>query len=157
MLLLILSQIHISLKAAWRQFFNATWKDFQESSKSILNDMTHHRELIERGASLEQIQESRDARLQFQASFDAVLREQNLAKKIAVINWLSAADAALDQESCTSARYDIHESGRWILREPKIKEWLDPADSSVPIFWLSGIPGAGKLEILAISSLFIAN
>ena len=106
--------------------------------------MTRHRELIERGASLEQIQESRDARLQFQASFEAVLREQNLAKMIAVVNWLSAADAALDQESLSEARYGIHATGRWILQEPRIKEWLDPADSSVPIFWLNGIPGAGN-------------
>lgn len=106
--------------------------------------MTRHRELIERKANLEQIQESRDARLQSQASFAALEREQNLAKTRTVINWLSAADASLDQEAFASARQDIPDSGRWILGEPKIKDWLDPKDSSVPIFWLNGIPGAGK-------------
>lgn len=90
-----------------------------------------------------EIQESRDARLQSQLSFAALEREQNLTKTLAVVNWLSATDAALDQEDFAGKRQYTHDSGRWILEEPKIKDWFDPADSSVPIFWLSGIPGAG--------------
>ena len=96
--------------------------------------MTRHRELIERKASLEQIQESRDARVQFQASFAALEREANLAKTLAVVSWLSAADAALNQEDFAAERQVVPGSGRWILEEPKVKDWLDPADSSVPIF-----------------------
>jgi hypothetical protein len=110
--------------------------------------MTRHRELIERKANLEQIQESRDARLQSQASFAALEREANLAKTLAVVNWLAPADAALDQEDFAGKRQVVSGSGRWILEEPKIKDWLDPKDSSVPIFWLNGIPGAGKMECL---------
>ena len=128
----------------WRQFFNATWKDFQESAKPILNDIARHHELIERKANLVQIQESRDARLQSQTSFAALEREQNLAKTLAVVNWLSAADTALDQEDFAGKRQYSPDSGRWILQEPKVRDWLDPADSSVPILWLNGIPGAGK-------------
>ena len=105
---------------------------------------------------MEQIQESRDARLQSQASFAALEREANLAKTLAVVNWLSAADAALDQEDFTAKRQIVPDSGRWILEESKVKDWLKPADSSVPIFWLNGIPGAGNaycLESFAKSGL----
>lgn len=91
-----------------------------------------------------EIQESRISRLQSQASFVALEREQNLAKTLAVVNWLSAADAALDQEDFSAKRQYTADSGRWILEEPRVKEWFDPAGSSVPIFWLSGIPGAGN-------------
>ncbi len=90
-----------------------------------------------------EIQESRDARLQSQASFAALEREQNVAKTLQVVSWLSAADAALDQEEFASKRQYTPDSGRWILQQPKIKDWFDPTNSSVPIFWLSGIPGAG--------------
>ena len=114
--------------------------------------MTRHRELIQRKANLEQIQESRDARLQSQASFAALEREANLAKMLAVVNWLSAADAALDQEDFVSKRQVVPGSGRWVLEEPKIKDWLDLADSSVPIFWLNGIPGAGKTDWIKFSA-----
>jgi hypothetical protein len=116
--------------------------------------MIRHRELIERKASLEQIQESRDARVQFQASFAALEREANLAKTLAVVSWLSAADAALNQEDFAAERQVVPGSGRWILEEPKIKDWLDPADSSVPIFWLNGIPGAGDADYLTISDTY---
>ena len=128
----------------WRQFFNATWKDFQESSRPILNDITRHRELIERKTNLLGIQESRDARLQSQTSFAALEREQNLAKTLAVVNWLSAADVALDHEDFAGKRQYTPESGSWVLGMPEVKDWLDPANFSVPIFWLSGILGAGK-------------
>ena len=96
--------------------------------------MTRHRELIERKASLQQIQESRDARVQFQASFAALERKVNLDKTLAVVSWLSAADAALNQEDFATQRQVVPRSGRWILEEQKVKDWLDPADSSVPIF-----------------------
>lgn len=109
-----------------------------------MNDIARHRELIESKANLVQIQESRDARLQSQASFAALEREQNLAKMLSVVNWLSAADTVLDHEDFASRRQYTPDSGRWILKEPKVKDWLDPANSSVPIFWLHGIPGAGK-------------
>jgi hypothetical protein len=114
--------------------------------------MTRHRELIERRANLEQIQESRDARLQSQASFAVLEREANLAKTLAVVNWLSAADAGLDQEDFAGKRQVVPDSGRWILEESKVKNWLEPADSSLPIFWLNGIPGAGNADCLESSA-----
>jgi hypothetical protein len=131
------------LVAAWRKLFTATWKDFQESFKPILSDLLRHRELIGSTASLEQIQESRDARLQSQASFAALELEQSQAKKLAVVNWLFAADAHDDQDAFVATRHDIPDTGRWILEEPKIKDWLDPSQSSVTIVWLNGKPGAG--------------
>ena len=105
--------------------------------------MLRHQELIESAASLEQIQESRDARFQYQASLTAIELEQNRIKTLAVVNWLSAADAHDDQDAFAAIRHDIPDTGRWILEESKIKDWLDPSQSSVPIIWLNGKPGAG--------------
>jgi hypothetical protein len=96
--------------------------------------MTRHRELIERKANLEQIQESRGARIQSQVSFATLEKEANLAKTLAVVNWLFAVDAALDQEDFANKRQIVPESGRWILEEPKVREWLNPADCSIPTF-----------------------
>ena len=123
------------------QLFTATWNDFQQSFKLTLDGLLHHRELIERTANLEQIQESRDARA-------ALEKELRRMKIVAVVNWLSAADARDDQDAFNSMRNDIPGTGRWILGEPKIKEWLDPSQSSVPLIWLYGKPGAGQLNLL---------
>jgi hypothetical protein len=132
--------------AAWKQLFTATWKDFQESFKSILNNLIRHRELIESAASLEQIQESRDARLQSQAAFAAFELEQNHMKRLAIISWLSAADVDADQAAFTATRAEIPNSGRWILEQSDIKTWLDRSQNTVPIVWLNGKPGAGELS-----------
>jgi len=109
-----------------------------------LNDLLRHRELIESAANLEQIQESREARLKSEASFAALEKEQRRVQTLAVVNWLSAADASLDQQAYAETRLIIPTSGHWILQQEKIKAWLDPTDNLVPIFWLSGIPGAGE-------------
>jgi hypothetical protein len=132
---------------AWRQLFTATWKDFQESFKPILNDLIRHRELIESTASLEQIQESRDARLQSQASFAALEQEQIHTKTLAVVNWLSAADSDADQATFSTARHDIPNTGRWILDVPSVQVWLDASKTSAPVVWLNGKPGAGESRI----------
>jgi hypothetical protein len=129
---------------AWKQLFTATWKDFQASFKPILGDILRHRELIESTASLERLQEARDARLQSQTKFAAIELGQNHTKMLDVIQWLSATDSDTDQEVFTSTRHDIPDTGRWILNETKVKSWLDPNQSSVPIIWLNGKPGAGK-------------
>jgi hypothetical protein len=102
--------------------------------------------LIESTANLEQIQESRDARLQSQAAFAALEKEQKYANTIAVVAWLSSVDVSEDHDAFVKVRQEFPDTGQWILRGPKIKEWLDASDCSVPMFWLNGIPGAGNID-----------
>jgi hypothetical protein len=64
-------------------------------------------------------------------------------KKMAVINWLSAADADADHAAFSAVRQDIPDTGRWILDQPDIKTWLDCSQDSIPMIWLHGKPGAG--------------
>jgi hypothetical protein len=121
----------LRLLTAWKQLFYSTWKDFQASFKPILSDFQRHRELLDCSASL------------VQETFAALAEERTRTNTLAVINWLSAADPSEDQEACAIVRQDIHDTGRWILKEPIVKDWLDPDECSVNIFWLNGIPGAG--------------
>jgi hypothetical protein len=139
---------------AWKKLFTATWKDFQESFKPILNDLVRHRELIESTASLERIQESRDAQLHFQASFAALEQEQVHTRTLAVISWLSAADSDADQTTFSAARHDIPNTGRWILDAPSIQAWLNPNNASTPIVWVNGKPGVGESGIYPINHLY---
>jgi hypothetical protein len=132
--------------------FSATWKNFQESTKPILNDLLRHRELIERVASLHQIQESRVARLQSQASFAAMEKEQNGTKIRTISTWLSTSDWSDDQENFASKRRDVSGSGAWILDEAKVKAWLDPLSFNIPLLWLNGKPGAGKQFRTSVSA-----
>lgn len=110
--------------------------------------------MIESTASLEHIQQSRDARLQFQASFAALEEKHYQEKKIAVAAWLSAADSEEDQVAFSTMRQSIPDTGRWILEEPTVKAWVDPSQTSVPMAWLNGKPGAGTSSSSLLVTLF---
>jgi hypothetical protein len=116
-----------------------------------LSNILRYRELIEHQASVVQIQDALDTRLRSQASFAILEQNQNHTKKLAVLNWLSATDASLDQEAFSMTRQEVPNSSSWILQEPAIQSWLDPDDSIVPVFWLNGIPGAGESKFNYLS------
>jgi hypothetical protein len=72
--------------------------------------------------------------------------EENAQKKrrLDVVNWLAAVDSVLDQEASAAVRNEYPSSGKWILRDIKIRNWMDPNNAMVQIMWMNGIPGAGE-------------
>jgi hypothetical protein len=124
--------------------FRATWKDFKSRFQHILDNLRRHKELVESQANLLQIQESRALRVQFQDLFATTQRTERENQRLAVMNWLSSADAYLDQEGAAMARHDYPGTCRWIIEKPELKAWYDPEDSLVRLIWLNGIPGAGN-------------
>jgi hypothetical protein len=111
-----------------------------------LDDLRRHKELVETQANLLQVQESRAFRMQCEISFADIEEIGRENQRLAVINWLSSADAHLDQEASAAARRDYPRACRWILEKPEIRAWYDPDDSLVRLVWVNGIPGAGKLH-----------
>jgi hypothetical protein len=124
--------------------FRAAWKDFKSRFQHLLDDLRRHKELVENQANLLQFQESRALRLQFQDSFKAAEKTERENRRLAVMNWLSAADAHLDQEGVAMVRHDYPGTCRWIIEKPELKAWYDPEDTLVRLIWLKGIPGAGS-------------
>jgi hypothetical protein len=109
-----------------------------------LADLAKHQDLIKRQASIIQIEEARTERAHVRNQFTII--EENAQKKtrLDVINWLSAVDSILDQESSATVRHEYPSTGKWILHDVKIKTWMDPKNSMIPIMWMNGIPGAGR-------------
>ena len=48
-----------------------------------------------------------------------------------------------DHEGTLKTRQDYPESGKWILRHPYLKDWMDLTCTNIPVLWVNGIPGAG--------------
>ena len=76
-------------------------------------------------------------------AFAAIEMADRQNKRITVTNWLSAADARLDQEVSASIRCDNPSTGLWVLQDDKMKPWLDPNNQMSPMLWMNGMPGAG--------------
>jgi hypothetical protein len=62
---------------------------------------------------------------------------------LAVVSWLSAADSASDHEDSLAVQEKDPDSGRWLLEQHLIKDWVNLHRSSEPVLWINGKPGAG--------------
>jgi hypothetical protein len=119
-----------------------------------LNDLSRHKALIERQASTVHIQEARTERENVRASFAVIEEVEKKNKLLVVLNWLSSADMILDQEAYLAIRQEYPTTGRWVLENPTIKSWSDPAKDLTPLVWINGIPGAGKGDSFALPKCY---
>lgn len=164
--------------SAWKQIFKATWKDFDTKFRHILEGLSRHKALIESQATILQfekqqkehakvetsfkaiqesilrIQKYQREHLNYKKEFEAIEREDNKRQQLALLDWLSATDPILDHESAAAMRADYPSSGKWILQENKIKAWLGSQQSTIPLLWINGIPGAGWHHKFTLSLIF---
>lgn len=134
----------LKVSLAWKQLFRSAWKDFKTRFQHILDDLANHQALIERQASIIQIEEARTERAHVRNQFMIIEENAQKKRRLDVINWLSAVDSILDQEDSATVRHEYPSTGKWILHNVKIKSWMDPKNSMIPIMWINGIPGAGR-------------
>jgi hypothetical protein len=123
--------------------FRSAWKDFTPQFQKILKNLATHKQLLDSHATAAQIHEShliRAEMMQTSRQADAVERNN---RRLTVLNWLSAADMDLYQESLRATRDEYPNTSQWVLHKPEMRKWLDPAVSSVPVLWVKGIPGGG--------------
>lgn len=134
----------IYFTVAWRALFRSAWKDFKTRFQHILNDLCRHKQLVESRASLIEYQAAQAERAHARNSFAILEEAERKNRHLAVVNWLSATDAVLDQEASTAMRSEDLTAGQWFFEEPMMKAWIDPAKSTLPLLWMNGIPGAGR-------------
>jgi hypothetical protein len=116
-------------------------KDFDCQFKKILGSLASHKRLIEENAKEEELKAAKLARELAEKHFLAQRKVQREQQWRAVIEWLSPANPKLDQEECMEITALYPRTGTWLYEDKRYKSWL--ALNGCPIFWLSGIPGAG--------------
>jgi len=130
-------------RRTWRQLFLSTWKDFKTRFQWILDSLQRHKSLIETQASLLEFHQSQMSRASMENNFSRIQEDERKRRHVAVTAWLSPANSRLDQNNAASERKEYPETGRWLLDYHKVKSWLDQNSYSIPLLWISGIPGAG--------------
>ena len=124
--------------------FRACWKTFRSRFRPVLENLRRHKSLVETQASLCQFEEIQRMRVTAEVEFQALREAEDLRRRSAVQDWLSAANTELDQEIKASVRADYPGVCRWILDYKNVQAWRDSAPRSSPLLWVNGIPGAGK-------------
>ena len=129
-------------KIEWQQLFDATWKIFNSKFSHILSDMQKHKSMIKSQATLTYLEKYLADRASEEKRSEEAANAENLRRKLAVQNWLSGANAGIDQENGTLVREEYPGTGRWLLAVHKFQQWFDPWFCAMPLLWLNGIPGA---------------
>jgi hypothetical protein len=84
-----------------------------------LDDLSRHKALVESQANLIQIQDTQAERAVVRNNFAMIEEQQHKNNYLAVINWLSAVDSILDQETSSKVRQDYPSTGKWVLQDAK--------------------------------------
>lgn len=134
---------------AWKQLFSALWKGSLVKLEELKNNMERHRRLIVEQASIAQFQEFQRMRVTAEVKFSE-LQDEYLRRRWPVVqNWLNAYNSSIHQKACAAARSECPGSGQWLFANARFKRWFDPLFCSTPLFWLKGIPGAGKTVLVS--------
>ena len=129
----------------WKQVFST--RTFYTDVKPIIDGLAKHQTLIEQHGDLRQYQtiqrhwEVTEKEIQYQR---AVEQSQ---KHNVIRDWLNAAAVEEDQETKSDVRYNYPGVCKWILSDDKFKRWREGKDYSDALFWMTGIPGSGKLPL----------
>lgn len=128
---------------AWRQLFRSSWKTFRTQFQYILSSLNRHKNLVESQAGLVEYEQSRAARLAAQNSFEEIAKAERLRRFLAVTEKVHPPNTLADHEGAVAIRQEYPESGKWILRHPSLRDWMDFTRPNLPVLWVNGIPGAG--------------
>lgn len=126
------------------------WKHLQTRFKRLLESLGRHWDLIHSQADLlhfQQYQMDRTLFLQDLASREE--KDQN-EKYMVVLKWISGASTSLDHQDAQSARQEYPGTGKWILRNAKVRNWRETPTLTDSSFWINGIPGAGKTILASV-------
>lgn len=119
------------------------WSDFNTRFKRTLEELSRHRSLVERRATLVEIRYAQSHRLQVLSELEKLEIAQNQRQYRDVMDWLSPTNVSLDQEAAVDIRNEYPETGSWILKAEAMNLWRRADVPPQPKLWLYGKPGAG--------------
>jgi hypothetical protein len=133
------------------------WKDFNSQFDGILRSLRRHKELIESRANLAQYRRYQEDMRDLKDKLGELVEVERNKKALLVKEWLATgSQAQIDHENFLAVRQHYPNTGRWILKNESILNWITADIPITPLVWLNGIPGAGTLRnIVALLSLCI--
>ena len=128
---------------AWKKLFHSSWKTFKTQFQYLLGSLSRHKSLIENQASLLDYEQSKLARVAAENSFGDIAKAEKKRRSLAVTDKIRPPNSRIDQDKAKETRQEYPESGKWILRQASLRDWMDLNRPNLPLLWVNGIPGAG--------------
>ncbi|KAF4626218.1 hypothetical protein G7Y89_g11943 [Cudoniella acicularis] len=135
---------------AWKLTFRLTFNTSREMFGDVLKNLDRSRGLLLQSASVAHFQEAQDARILFTQEFQSRQKRDIQEQMLAVVDWLAAEQSsALQHIELQRRRADFPLTAQWPFSIGATKSWMRRNDVSSSIFWLCGIPGAGKTVLFS--------
>ncbi|KAK4198875.1 hypothetical protein QBC40DRAFT_229024 [Triangularia verruculosa] len=126
----------------WRSFFEALWPQQKDKIELVKEHLERHTLLMRSEVRLEHIKQEHELRTKALEDFDRSTKER-IRQDFHRIK-TDTNPKTYDPDLYRVASRTCEGTGKWLLRDPKFKAWLDSGKSANKVLWLEGIPGAGK-------------
>ncbi|KAI0442379.1 NACHT domain protein [Xylaria telfairii] len=126
----------------WKYLFESLWPKHKEKIKVVMTHIQNHVRLMRNEVRLEHIQQEHEARQRALANFERE-EEERRAQEFHRIK-TDIAPQSYDDTLEIFRGLVYQGTGLWLLQDATFKQWLNPISGEPRIFWLQGIPGAGK-------------
>ena len=112
----------------------------------MVKNLQGSKELLVQTASVWHFQEAQDARVRVSQDFESHKFRDDQRRKSYVVDWLSHVSCQNRHMELRREQRSYPESTRWIFKTTELYEWFRAGETSSPLLWVSGIPGAGSLH-----------
>ncbi|KAL9136526.1 MAG: hypothetical protein Q9175_002271 [Cornicularia normoerica] len=131
----------------WTIAFKTAFRSFSDLYGDVVKNLQRSKDLLIQTASIWHFQEAQDARVRTSQEFEAQKCSDDRQRRFFVIDWLSHVSCQEQHEELRHKRRLYPESTHWIFSTAQLIQWFSGSESSNPVLWIFGIPGAGKTFI----------
>lgn len=126
-------------RLGWRYVFDALWPKCRDNIRVIATNIERHTLLIRKEVNFEHILQEYEARQRALQHFESTEISHQKQEYLGIKTDISPRAYVL--------RDDVYQgTGKWLMRNPNFRKWLDFQDKSTRLLWLQGIPGAGMFS-----------
>ncbi|KAM5342179.1 hypothetical protein ACJ41O_015210 [Fusarium nematophilum] len=127
---------------SWQILFEALWPAHRSKIEVIAQNIEKHGLLMCNEITMSDVMEAHAARLKAYKYYEEAREFQERQDFASMETYIRPP--SYDEELDRLRNLRCEGTGTWLQHDKSFQKWLDPKEKSSQVFWLQGIPGAGK-------------
>ena len=121
-----------------------TYRSLDDLFGDVVGNLYRSKQLLLETADVAHYAAAHDARIILYKRYEAEAEAENHRRNQVVQDWIAAAGCEDIHNSLRERRTNFPGTAIWIHKHEAFARWIKEFSTEKRIFWLSGIPGAGK-------------
>ena len=127
-----------------------TYRSLDDLFGDVVGNLSRSKQLLLETADVAHYAAAHDARIILNKRYEAEAEAENHRRNQVVQDWIAAASCEDIHNSLKERRTNFPGTAMWIHEHEAFVRWIKNSSTEKQIFWLSGIPGAGKRILMSI-------